>query len=495
MKHSLQLRLSQQLTLTPQLQQSIRLLQLSTLELNQELETMLQENPLLERVEGSDSAEGEANYGLDETGAAASSESTGEPAAESPAESRNEPIEPDALGESSESAMEAQESMWDDAPAGYTHSDDEEQDGPQMAACSETLREHLLWQLNLLNISDRDKSMVMLLIDALDDDGYLHQDFAELASLLPPELEVDPVELDTALKHLRNMDPVGVGARSLSECLVLQLESLPEETPGRAHATEIARHHLEVMAARDFTNLKRLLRCNDAQLREAQALITSLNPRPGAEYATTDTRYIVHDVEVRKVKGQWTARLNTDAMPRLRINRVYADILRRNRNASSKELATQLQEARWLIKNVQQRFDTILRVSQAIVERQRHFFDHGDVAMRPLVLREIAEEVGLHESTVSRVTTQKYMFTPRGIYELKYFFGSHVATDTGGACSATAIRALIKQLVAAEDTKRPLSDSHIVEVLSQQGIIVARRTIAKYREALQIPPVNLRKSL
>ncbi|MEK6664038.1 MAG: RNA polymerase factor sigma-54 [Pseudomonadota bacterium] len=493
MKHSLQLRLSQQLTLTPQLQQSIRLLQLSTLELNQELETMLQENPLLERVEGTDAAEGEMYYGADEAGAASASEPTSESAVEPPPESRNESSNESA--EPDESTMEFPDSMWDDAPAGYTHSDDEEQDGPQMAACSETLREHLLWQLNLLNISDRDKSMVMLLIDALDDAGYLHQDFAELASLLPLELEVDPVELDTALKHLRNMDPVGVGARSLSECLVLQLESLPEETPGRAHAIEIARHHLAVMAARDFTNLKRLLRCNDAQLREAQALIVSLNPRPGAEYATTDTRYIVHDVEVRKVKGQWTARLNTDAMPRLRINRVYADILRRNRNASSKELSTQLQEARWLIKNVQQRFDTILRVSQAIVERQRHFFDHGDVAMRPLVLREIAEEVGLHESTVSRVTTQKYMFTPRGIYELKYFFGSHVATDTGGACSATAIRALIKQLIAAENTKRPLSDSHIAEVLSQQGIIVARRTIAKYREALQIPPVNLRKSL
>ncbi|MBT9613071.1 MAG: RNA polymerase factor sigma-54 [Burkholderiales bacterium] len=492
MKHSLQLRLSQQLTLTPQLQQSIRLLQLSTLELNQELETMLQDNPLLERIEGSEGAEGEADYGADETGTDASSGPTSDSTAETPTETRNESNEP---GDAGESTLDIQDSMWDDAPSAYAHSDDEEQDGPQMAACSETLREHLLWQLNLLNIYDRDKSMVMLLIDALDDDGYLHQDLAELAALLPPELEVDPVELDTALKHVRNMDPVGVGARSLSECLVLQLESLPEETPGRAHAIEIARNHLAVMAARDFTNLKRLLRCNDAQLREAQTLIVSLNPRPGAEYASTDTRYIVHDVEVRKVKGQWTVRLNTDAMPRLRINRVYADILRRNRNASSKELSTQLQEARWLIKNVQQRFDTILRVSQAIVERQRHFFDHGDVAMRPLVLREIAEEVGLHESTVSRVTTQKYMFTPRGIYELKYFFGSHVATDTGGACSATAIRALIKQLIAAEDTKRPLSDSHIAEVLSQQGIIVARRTIAKYREALQIPPVNLRKSL
>ncbi len=391
--------------------------------------------------------------------------------------------------------MEQAEGLWDEAPGVYSHNDDEEQDGPQMAACTETLREHLLWQLNLLPLSERDKSMTMLLIDALDDAGYLQQDLAELATLLPPELEVDPVELDTALKHIQNMDPIGVGARSLSECLALQLSALPADTPGLDAALELARKHLEVLGARDFTKLKKLLQCNDEALRQVRALITGLNPRPGAEYAATDTRYIVHDVEVRKIKGQWTVRLNTDAMPRLRINRVYADILRRNRNASNKDLANQLQEARWLIKNVQQRFDTILRVSQAIVDRQRHFFDHGDVAMRPLVLREIAEEVSLHESTVSRVTTQKYMFTPRGIYELKYFFGSHVATEAGGEASSTAIRALIKQLVSAEDGHKPLSDAKITEILGQQGIVVARRTVAKYRDTLNIPPVNLRKTL
>jgi len=484
MKHSLQLRLSQHLTLTPQLQQSIRLLQLSTLELNQELETLLQENPLLERYEVNGEDGSDENYYGGDTPIPETSEAA---PAEAPA------AEP--TSEAPETALEQADGLWDEAPGVYSHNNDEEQDGPQMAACTETLREHLQWQLNLLPLSDRDKSMTMLLIDTLDDAGYLQQDLAELAELLPPELEVDPVELDTALKHIQNMDPIGVGARSLAECLVLQLNGLPEDTPSRDAALELARKHLEVLGARDFAKLKKLLQCNDEQLRQVRALITGLNPRPGAEYAATDTRYIVHDVEVRKIKGHWTVRLNTDAMPRLRINRVYADILRRNRNASNKDLANQLQEARWLIKNVQQRFDTILRVSQAIVDRQRHFFDHGDVAMRPLVLREIAEEVSLHESTVSRVTTQKYMFTPRGIYELKYFFGSHVATDTGGACSATAIRALIKQLVAAEDTKRPLSDSQIAEILSQQGIIVARRTIAKYREALQIPPVNLRKAL
>ena len=487
MKHSLQLRISQHLTLTPQLQQSIRLLQLSTLELNQELETLLQDNPLLERFD-EDSADGndETYYGGD-TPIPETSEATPSDAP-APAES--------AMNDAPETAMEQTDGLWDEAPGVYSHNDDEEQDGgAQMAAYTETLREHLLWQLNLLPLSDRDKTMTMLLIDALDEAGYLQQDLAELATLLPLELEVDPVELDTALKHIQNMDPIGVGARNLYECLVLQLNVSAADTPGRAAALETARKHLEVLGARDFNKIKKLLQCNDEQLRQMRAVITGLNPRPGAEYAATDTRYIVHDVEVRKVKGQWTVRLNTDAMPRLRINRVYADILRRNRNASNKDLSNQLQEARWLIKNVQQRFDTILRVSQAIVERQRHFFDHGEVAMRPLVLREIAEEVSLHESTVSRVTTQKYMLTPRGIFELKYFFGSHVATDTGGACSATAIRALIKQLVAAEDVKRPLSDSQVAEILSQQGIIVARRTIAKYREALQIPPVNLRKAL
>jgi RNA polymerase sigma-54 factor len=482
MKHSLQLKLSQQLTLTPQLQQSIRLLQLSTLELNQELETILQENPLLER------------YDLEE-------EESARPTGEgyelpSTTSTPSETAEVSATPSEAEPGIEVEsaDTLWDDdIPGTSLRQDDDELDHPQMAASEETLREHLLWQLNLVKLSERDKTMVTLLIDALDDDGYLKQPLEDIAAMLPPELEVDPVELDTALKHLQNMDPIGVGARDLSECLALQIEALPQDVPARDLALTTVKH-LDLLAARDFNKLKKVLQCSDEELREARALVTSLNPRPGAAYGGGDTRYIVHDVEVRKVKGRWVVRLNPEAMPKLRINRVYADILRRNRNASNKELAGQLQEARWLIKNVQQRFDTILRVSQAIVDRQRHFFEHGDVAMRPLVLREIAEEVDLHESTVSRVTTQKYILTPRGIFELKYFFGSHVATDSGGACSATAIRALIKQLVGAEDPKRPLSDSQIADILSKQGIIVARRTIAKYRESLQIPPVNLRKS-
>jgi len=297
--------------------------------------------------------------------------------------------------------------------------------------------------------------------------------------------------LQIELKHLQYFDPTGVGARNAQECLALQLEVLPPDDT-QVLALKIVRHHLDLLAGRDFSKLKKLIDCDDDRLREAQFLIRSLNPRPGAQYAALDARYITPDVVVRKIRGQWTVNVNSDAFPRLRINSLYAQILSKQRGSG---LAGQLQEARWLIKNVQQRFETILRVAQSIVDRQRQFFDHGEVAMRPLVLREIADILGLHESTVSRVTTQKYMATPRGIFELKYFFGSHVSTETGGACSATAIRALIKQLIGAEDPKKPLSDSQLSEVLGQQGIVVARRTIAKYREALNISPVKLRKTI
>jgi RNA polymerase sigma-54 factor len=306
---------------------------------------------------------------------------------------------------------------------------------------------------------------------------------------------VEPEELQIALKHLQHLEPAGIGARSLAECLTLQLQALPKDTPHLAEALETARNHLEPLAARDFARLRKLLRCDDAALRAVQKLITGLNPKPGRHYSTEETRYVVPDVIVKKVKGVWLASLNPDAMPRLRINRMYAEIMQRNRNACSQQLTSQLQEAKWLIKNVQQRFDTILRVAQAIVDRQRNFFEHGELAMRPLVLREIASVIDLHESTVSRVTTQKFMHTPRGIFELKYFFGSHVTTEAGGAASSTAIRALIKQLVTAENTKKPLSDGQISEILAQQGFTVARRTVAKYRETLQILPANLRKSL
>jgi len=339
---------------------------------------------------------------------------------------------------------------------------------------------------------------VGFLIEALDDDGYLAQPLEELVDVLPDELGDDPEELleelRIALHHVQHFDPTGVGARNPRECLLLQLAVLAK-TPVQELATAIVASHLDQLAARDFARIKKGLGCNDDALRDAQTLIKSLNPRPGAQYTALDTRYVIPDVVVKKVRGRWTTQLNSDAMPRLRINRLYAELLRQNRGSASSGLGGQLQEAKWLIKNVQQRFDTILRVSQAIVDRQRAFFDHGEVAMRPLTLREIADTLGLHESTISRVTTQKYLASPRGVYELKYFFGSHVSTDTGGAASSTAIRALIKQLVSAEDGQKPLSDARIAEILGEQGIVVARRTVAKYRESLNIPPVNLRKTI
>ena len=473
MKPSLQLKLSQHLALTPQLQQSIKLLQLSTLELEQELEKYLLENPLLERE--------------DEAYAPAPPEPTAPAAGDG--EQKAEEAEP-AVPSSGE-----EESWLGETEGSYANSsgsfDDDDNDFQDVQAATTSLREHLSWQLGLMGLPARDRTLVQCLIEALDDDGYLTQSLEDLAESLPPELEIDPDELQIALRHLQNFDPTGVGARSAQECLVLQLKALPADDT-QVLALRIVNDHLDLLAGRDFAKLKKFVECDDEQLRAAQFLIRSLNPRPGATYAALDARYITPDVVVRKVRGQWTVNINSDAYPRLRINSLYAQILSRQRGSG---LSGQLQEARWLIKNVQQRFDTILRVAQAIVDRQRQFFDHGEVAMRPLVLREIADILGLHESTVSRVTTQKYMATPRGIFELKYFFGSHVATEAGGACSATAIRALIKQLVGAENAKKPLSDSQIADLLGQQGIVVARRTIAKYRESLGIPPVKLRKTL
>jgi RNA polymerase sigma-54 factor len=476
MKPSLQLKLSQHLALTPQLQQSIRLLQLSTLELEQELEKYLQENPLLEREE--------EEYAAPPAPASATETSESAESGEKPE------AEPEMPAPSS-----ADDDSWLGEESSYASSsgsfDDDDNDYHDVQAATTSLREHLSWQLGLMSIPERDRTLVQCLIGALDDDGYLTMSLEELAETLPPELEIESDELQIALNHLQCFDPTGVGARNAQECLTLQLNALPvDET--QILALKIVRQHLDLLAGRDFAKLKKLVDCDDDELRQAQCLIRSLNPRPGAKYSSLDARYITPDVVVRKIRGQWTVNVNSDAFPRLRINSLYAQILTRQRGSG---LAGQLQEARWLIKNVQQRFDTILRVAQAIVDRQRQFFDHGEVAMRPLVLREIADILGLHESTVSRVTTQKYMATPRGIFELKYFFGSHVATEAGGACSATAIRALIKQLIGAEDQKKPLSDSQLSELLGQQGIVVARRTIAKYREALNIRPVKLRKSI
>ena len=487
MKHSLQLKLSQHLTLTPQLQQSIRLLQLSTLDLNQEIENFLVENPLLERVD--------LNYEpplvMPLSG----------PNQEAPSNTKESEATSDAADFSE--ASQAETTDWDatsdwgseGSGNGNKRDDDDDFGGSDLQAVAETLLQHLLNQINVTQMSERDKHVVEMLIGNLDEDGYLPQSLEELFSQLPPELELEVEDLQIALQHLQHLDPIGIGARSLSECLSLQLRALPGTTEFREPATRIVAEHLNLLGARDFTKLKRVLNIDDQALKGAQHLIVSLDPKPGRAFGLSDTRYVVPDVVVRKERGKWVAVLNNDAIPKLRVNKMYADILSRSRDGSGAQLASQLQEARWLIKNVQQRFETILKVSQAILDRQKHFFDHGEVAMRPLILREIADAIGVHESTVSRVTTQKFMFTPRGIYELKYFFGSHVSTETGGSASSTAIRALIKQLVSAEDSKKPLSDSRISDILSQQGFVVARRTIAKYRDSLQISSANLRKSI
>lgn len=486
MKQSLNFRLSQQLTLTPQLRQSIRLLQLSTQELDQEIEGWLRDNPLLEREDGE--------------AAAATPSVEGVTREVQPMDAGDAPAPMDAAGDGGATLEgfdvdNGTRVELEHAPAGERPDNDGEGDGsPQMAAGMPTLREHLLSQLSLLKLTDRDRVLAGMLIDALDEDGYFTQDMADIQAMLPPELEVEAEELLTVLRHVQQLEPAGVGASGLAECLALQLQALPSSTPYRDEAIIVVTRHLEVLAAKDFIRLKRLLHCDDKALRTVQKLIVSLNPKPGRGFGRDEVRYVMPDVNVNKIKGLWIASLNSEVMPKLRVNSLYASLLTRDRGAA-RPMSGQLQEARWLIKNIQQRFDTILRVSQAIVDRQRNFLEHGAIAMRPLVLREIADTLGLHESTVSRVTTNKYMRTPRGIYELKFFFSSHVGTDAGGAASSTAIRELIRNLVASENAKKPLSDSQISILLGQQGIVVARRTVAKYRESLQILPGSLRKTL
>jgi RNA polymerase sigma-54 factor len=486
MKPSLQLRLSQHLALTPQLQQSIRLLQLSTLELNQEIEQAMADNPLLERDD--DPLAGtlrlRSDGGIE---AAAPPSSTAEGSG---------PAEPETPDTGTDLAPD-----WGRTEA---RPDDDDAGAMDWASTRPCLREHLRSQLSCTQASARDRALINLMIDALDDDGYLSQPPEELLALLPEAAAVDIDELRAALRLLQSFDPPGIAARDTAECLRLQLDVLGRGAAPAAClalARSIVSEHLPLLAARDFPRLRRVLGCSDDELRDAHQLIRSLNPRPGVAFGDSRADYVTPDVFVRRIKGRWTAVLNAEVMPRLRVNQAYADILKRGRHdrtidpGERGQWTTRVQEARWLIRNIQQRFDTIVRVSQAIVDRQHNFFTHGEIAMRPLVLREIADTVGLHESTISRVTASKYMATPFGVYELKHFFGSHVATEAGGAASSTAIRALIKQLIGAEDTRNPLSDSKLAELLGEQGIVVARRTVAKYREAMKIPAVTLRRSL
>jgi RNA polymerase sigma-54 factor len=516
MKQNLQLKISQNLALTPQLQQSIRLLQLSSLELNQELDTILQENPLLELADGEDDFNDEPNTVIAEQANAEAVDADGVQGAEIELDDAFSNIDyqevtsvaaettdeiPVAKDDFSATDFDADyeeygsASQWDEGGR-QNNSDDDDGDYSRQELVSASLREHLLSQLKLMPLSERDQTLVLLIIDSINEDGYLEESLEDMTDGLPLELEVELLELQTALKLIQHLDPPGIGALNLQDCIMLQLNILPKTTEYLSLAKSIVQQHLAVLANKDFAKLRKLLSCDEAALKGAQTLIKQQNPRPGSSFAQLSRdHFIAHEVIVKKVKGIWVATLNDGVIPKLRVNQVYADIMKRNRDSSNQYLQSQMQEAKWMIKNIQQRFSTILRVSQAIVDRQRNFFEHGEVAMRPLVLREIADELELHESTISRVTTHKYMLTPRGVFELKYFFGSHVATDAGGSASATAIRALIKQMVSAENVKKPLSDNQFTEILAKQGIIVARRTIAKYRESLNIPPANLRKTL
>ncbi len=472
MKPTLQLKPSQQLKLTPQLQQSIRLLQMSTLDLNQEIERVMQENPLFELVEDRDNADQSSD-------------------AQQAAEYAVVEVHVDSTSSVTNNSTSVTD--WVESRSSTTEIGDDDSGYSQIADKPLSLREYLNSQICLSQIKERERNVAFLLIDSLDERGYLLQDFDELIDSFS-KFKISREDFACALESLQSLDPPGVGARGLQECLLLQLQAKPDDTPYREQAIKVVKEYLEILAAHDFTHIKKLLRCSDQTLRSIRQLITNLNPNPGSSFSAIDTNYIVPDILVTKKNEKWVADLNSDAIPKLSINHLYANILRNKRDESSRGLACQLNEAKWLIKNIHQRSSTILNVSHAIVERQQQFFEHGAVAMRPLVLREIADKVGLHESTISRVTTQKFMRTPRGIFELKFFFGSHVTTDAGGACSATAIRELIKQLIKAENQKKPLSDNRISKLLEEQGIAVARRTVAKYREFLQIPPANLRKS-
>jgi RNA polymerase sigma-54 factor len=501
MKQSLQIKFSQQLTMTPQLQQAIKLLQLPSLELQNEIQQALESNPMLEIEE-------ELEGALVPNAAANKDEPSESSYSESPYDGESaQPQENNAEREGSDSDMESSDLSWDqdhDWESNYVSSGKSSSDSTpdkeiyERQDFSETsLQEHLQWQLNLTHMSDTDRAIANAIIDSITEDGYLVEELQNLQATLNieyPGIEAD--EIEAVLHRVQQFDPIGVAARTPAECLKLQLHTYLPDTPGYALAHIIIDHHLELLAARDYPRLKRVTKADSDSLRAAELLIQSLHPKPGALITTSRTEYIVPDVFVTKKNRRWRVELNPELAPKLRINSSYANMIRRaDKSDDNNYLKTNLQEARWFLKSLQSRNETILKVARAIVERQRAFFDYGDEAMKPLVLRDIAEELEMHESTISRVTNQKYMHTPRGVFEFKYFFSSHVSTADGGECSATAIRAMIKKMIAAENNQKPLSDSKIAQLLDNQGINVARRTVAKYRESLSIPPSNERKSL
>lgn len=465
MSVGMELRLRQHLAITPQIQQALRLLQLSSLEFAQEVEEAVSTNPFLE--ENSDAATPRTSP---QDLAAAPAEPEPTPAA------RDEEAPPTQI----------YEEVRNSAPR------EDDNDWTEWTESPVSMRENLRAQLRLSPMCDRDRALTHMIVDELTDAGYLETPLEELVDLIDGSEQVDVREMSAALKLVQQLDPPGIAARNLQECLMLQLQALPEDTEGRAVALAIVSAHLDLLARREFTRLQHLVGCDETALHRARALIRTLDPRPGRCFAPDNTRYVVPDIIVTQQRGKWVATLNPAVQPNVRINRAYAD-LAAGRNGCDASFTRLLQEARWLLRNVEQRFSTIQRVADAIVAHQRVFFSYGEVAMKPLALKDIAGELGLHESTVCRVTNGKYMATPRGLFEFKYFFSRQLATDDGGTCSAMAIRALLKELIGAEDPKNPLSDAELARLLADQGLRLARRTVTKYRTLMRVPSVELRR--
>ena len=517
MKQSLQLKMGQSLAMTPQLQQAIKLLQLSTLELQTEIQSALENNPMLELQEEDGSSTENADKNAREN--RDNKEDNKDP--ESPAKSEaDNPAAESEPADSAEIELTSQEndnipddlpvdSAWDDIyepsytqqSSGSAASDDDNRDFTEFHNSGiSSLQDHLGEQIQLTNLSEKDMYIATTLIDAIDNNGYLSEPLEELLEGMQNAFDDEEVnfemdEVEAVLSMIQQLDPAGCGARDISECMHIQLGQLPYSEYVEI-AQKIVESHLDLLAYNDFAKMRRQLKVKDDALQEAIALIRNLNPRPGRQIVHDHNEYIVPDVFVKKIKGVWRVELNPDIAPKLGINSLYAGMVKRaDKSEDNNFLRNHLQEARWFIKSLQSRNETLLRVGTAIVERQRGFLEFGEEAMKPLVLRDIAEQLDLHESTISRVTTQKYIHTPRGIFEFKYFFSSHVSTANGGECSATAIRAMIRRFIAAEDAKKPLSDSKIASTLVEEGIQVARRTVAKYRESMAIPPSNERKRL
>jgi RNA polymerase sigma-54 factor len=483
MKPALQFRLHQQLTLTPQLQQAIRLLQLSQLELEAELRQIAESNPLLEFAEevedeSTDSDSSEAEYSSAETATTASGN-----------ENEHDEISDWADGGG---VAEAPIDFSSSSVSSGSSSRGDEDFEPQNAA-PETLQQHLLWQLNLASFNSRQHLIATVLIDALNAAGYLAEGLESVLAALPADLNASLDEIDAVRRQLQGFDPAGVGSLDLRDCLRVQLEQFDPNTPQRELALRIVDTELELLARNDIARLARRLRASEDDVAAASVLIRSLDPRPGAALDATPVEYVAPDVYALRDGSRWRVSLNPDAQPRLGLNQHYCGLIAQARGEDASWMRGQLQEARWLIKSLESRAETLLKVADAIVRRQSAFLEYGPEAMHPLVLREVAEEVGMHESTISRVTTRKYMHTPRGTFELKYFFSSGVSTEDGGSASATAIQAMLRKLIDAEDSRKPLSDLAIAEHLQSKGIQVARRTVAKYREGLRIPTSSERQ--